>query len=175
MKTQTAFRLDSDILSALKDLSKDGRPMSWHVDKALRAYLKPDKKAPAKKRFDPVAEYSSELKLHQSAWVAWCDKRKELKKPLTETAAKEQVKMLIKHDQETQRQIIWNSIKNDYQGLFEPKVKGNERKLSLSERSAAATQRLLENGENALDLLGSDDPFIRSQVAIEGRRLPDKR
>ena len=39
MSVQTAIRLDSEMLEKLKDLSKDGRPMSWHIRKALTMYL----------------------------------------------------------------------------------------------------------------------------------------
>ena len=39
MATQTAFRLDDDLRGMLKEAAKDGRPMAWHVDKALRQYF----------------------------------------------------------------------------------------------------------------------------------------
>lgn len=169
MTVQTAFRLEDDVLATLKQLSKDdGRSMTWHVNKALSAYFgKPEKKA--KPRFDPVEFGQSYDQLYQGAWEAWCKKRRELKKPISKTAAKKQIEMLIKYDSDTQRKMIWNSIQNDYQGLFEVKqVKTNERKLSLSERSAVSTARLLENCEDVGDLLGQDDPFIRPQVGFEG-------
>ena len=53
MNIQTAFRLEESLLARLKQLSKDdGRSMTWHVDKALNAYLKPEKKKKPVKRFD---------------------------------------------------------------------------------------------------------------------------
>ena len=40
MTTQTAFRLESETLKRLKQLAKDdGRTMTWHVEKALKAYF----------------------------------------------------------------------------------------------------------------------------------------
>ena len=39
MAIQTAFKLESEMLDDLKELSKDGRPMVWHVRKAIANYL----------------------------------------------------------------------------------------------------------------------------------------
>lgn len=159
MKTQTAFRLEADILQSLKDLAKDGRPMSWHVDKALRAYLgesktKP-KKAPAK-RFDPIAYGADHSGLHQEAWAAWCQKRASMKKPISEQAAKSQISLLTKHDANTQRRMVWNSIQNDYQGLFELKEdKARESLIQRTERKAKEGIAAIEATENALDAHGN--------------------
>lgn len=55
MKVQTAFRLESAILEALREISKDGRPMGWHVDKALTDYLgRPAGKPIVKAKSEPV-------------------------------------------------------------------------------------------------------------------------
>lgn len=173
MTIQTAFRLEEALLATLKQLSKDdGRSMTWHVNKALNAYLVKDEKKPKpkKERFDPVEFGSRYDKLHQPAWLAWCEKRKDMKKPISKTAATSQINMLVEHDLEAQRKIVWQSIQNDYQGLFtlkEDKTNGQPRK-SLSERSAAKTTKLLANCEDVGDLLGSDDPFIRPQVGFKG-------
>ena len=39
MSVQTAIRLDPDVLDQLKELAKDGRPMIWHIRKAISNYL----------------------------------------------------------------------------------------------------------------------------------------
>lgn len=51
MTTQTAFRLKEETLAKLRDKAKDGRPMVWHVEKALSRYLFVDDtiKVPIKK------------------------------------------------------------------------------------------------------------------------------
>ena len=51
----------------------------------------------------------------------WIEHRTELKKKLTATSAKLQVKLLCKYPRDIQAEIINTSIQNGYQGLFEPK------------------------------------------------------
>lgn len=171
------FRFDSEILQKFRDISVRRGDLSWHVNEAMRQYKLINKKEvkPRKPKFDPI-EYGSKFdRLHQGAWAAWCEKRKEMKKPVSESAAKSQIEMLVENDQESQRKIIWQSIQNDYQGLFklkEDKTNGQPRK-SLSERSAAKTTKLLANCEDVGNLLGSDDPFIRPQVGFKGGGVSD--
>ena len=63
MKVQTAFRLEPAILDALREISKDGRPMGWHVDKALNDYLgRPADKPIVKAKAVPVKALSASTK-----------------------------------------------------------------------------------------------------------------
>ena len=62
----------------------------------------------------------------------------------------------------------WKASIRTWEGRKRDKQEQQNGKQSLSERSAAATASLLANCENVGDLLGSDDPFIRSQVGFEG-------
>lgn len=60
----------------------------------------------------------------KQSWDDWCRYRRERKKPITESAARLQIKSLTKwaaagHDPTA---IIETSIMNGWQGLFEPKV-----------------------------------------------------
>jgi hypothetical protein len=54
-------------------------------------------------------------------WKRWCEFRSQRRKPVTLQAAKLAISMLAKYSPDVQRQIVTNSIQNDYQGLFEPK------------------------------------------------------
>lgn len=46
MSIQTAFRLDEALHEALHEIAKDGRPMKWHVEKALTQYLQSPTQSP---------------------------------------------------------------------------------------------------------------------------------
>ena len=59
------------------------------------------------------------------SWTEWIEARKANKKKVSEAAAKKQFKLLAKYTEEQQKQIIDNSIQNDYQGLFDLKENGN--------------------------------------------------
>lgn len=78
------------------------------------------------------------------AWSEWCAYRSSKRKPISEKAAKIQLKELEQHSAPVQRQIIKTSIANDWQGLFPPKGDGgrqqsvapgggSSRKTSLAE------------------------------------------
>lgn len=57
--------------------------------------------------------------LNDEAWEEWLLFRKKIKKtPVSDFAAKRQIKNLIAFDHETQRKIIDLSMDNDYQGLI---------------------------------------------------------
>lgn len=66
----------------------------------------------------------------REAWSEWCAFRSSKRKPISEKAAEKQVELLQQHPEPVQRQIIENSIANDYQGLFPPKGDGG-RQLSV--------------------------------------------
>lgn len=59
--------------------------------------------------------------INPMAWDEWVKFRREKKKPISKTAAEKQFKFLSDYDFETQKSIVEESIKNDYQGLFPPK------------------------------------------------------
>lgn len=61
-------------------------------------------------------------RINWEAWDEWYDwRRKEKRKKISPRAAKLQQDLLAKYDHETQREIIEQSIMNDWQGLFAPK------------------------------------------------------
>lgn len=66
---------------------------------------------------------STEMKypLDVESFNNWIDHRKDLKKKLTATSAKLQIKLLCKYQGDIQAEIVNASIQNGYQGLFEPK------------------------------------------------------
>jgi hypothetical protein len=64
------------------------------------------------------------------AWQDWTQHRKEIKKPLTPTAVKQQYEQLRKSSDPVA--TIRNSIAAGYQGLFEPKTNGKPKQTSGS-------------------------------------------
>jgi len=111
MSVQTAIRLDPDIKERLKDLSKDGRPMIWHIRKAIGQYLdgmsEPPKqvptKAPAvvKQAKDPAVNYSTDEVIRYLNEVAGTNyrysesSRKDIRARLNEGFTVDQCKTVI--------------------------------------------------------------------------------
>lgn len=109
------------------------------------------------------------------AWREWCEYRRERKKPVTEAAARKQLKLLCRYPIPVQQQIVDTSIQNDYQGLFEPKGgthghgtnQPSTRKLSAVERVKANRRA----AEAAMGDLGPHDGDVRPSLdIIDGRR-----
>ena len=67
------------------------------------------------------SEIEMKYPLDVESFENWNEHRKDLKKKLTATSAKLQVKLLCKYPRDIQAEIINTSIQNGYQGLFEPK------------------------------------------------------
>ena len=88
----------------------------------------PPKSTPAKKK-NPVKSFSAMLPDHLQCsdvdvkWKEWEDFRRKKGKPISEAAARKQMKMLQDLSREEAIAAIDNSIANDYQGLFPPKKK----------------------------------------------------
>ena len=89
--------------------------------------------------------------INLNAWEEWENYRKSKKKKISKQAAAKQFKLLLKYPQNIQQTIIDNSITNDYQGLFEPKVNhgkaGSTEQIdnSAAGRVRAAVQQSRQN------------------------------
>lgn len=70
--------------------------------------------------------------LDKTLWASWVEYREEIKKPLTPSAIKLQLKFLSKH-QHQQEEIINQSIQSSWAGLFE--VKQYNQNKSLHQRN----------------------------------------
>lgn len=77
------------------------------------------KAKPAK--FDPTSIVMPDA-INESAWREWCEYRDKKKKPVSEHAAKKQLKVLATYDAHSQQRMIDASIANDWQGLFPEKL-----------------------------------------------------
>lgn len=81
--------------------------------------------------------FSSEA--FSKAWQSWLDYRKELKKPLKDATVKAQWKEFVKWGEAGAIASIEQSIKNGWQGLFEPRAgfsKGNTNVLTARDHEA---------------------------------------
>lgn len=61
----------------------------------------------------------------KSAWSEWQQHRKEIRKPLTFTSAKQQIQKLAQMGVNRAIEAIKHSITNGWQGIFEPKPQNN--------------------------------------------------
>lgn len=71
MATQTAFRLDDDLRGMLKEAAKDGRPMAWHVDKALRQYFGKSKPKAVSKAVAPPKQEMADYQMDEMFDAFW--------------------------------------------------------------------------------------------------------
>ena len=91
--------------------------------------LQPPPKSTSAKKKKPVKSFSAMLPDHLQCsdvdvkWKEWEDFRRKKGKPISEAAARKQIKMLQDLSREEAIAAIDNSIANDYQGLFPPKKK----------------------------------------------------
>ena len=79
--------------------------------------------------------------LNIEAWEAWEIHRKEIKKRLTPSAIRLQWKLLQQYDKETQLEMIENSIRCSWTGLFPLGSSNGTKKLSASERVRISTEK----------------------------------
>ena len=59
--------------------------------------------------------------INPTAWSAWCKYKSESKKPIKQTTAKLQWEFLAAYPHDVQLEIVEQSIRSGWQGLFEPK------------------------------------------------------
>jgi hypothetical protein len=77
--------------------------------------------------------------LNLEAWEEWMAYRRERKLPKYKDASiKKNAKFLAVFTKEQQQEIVDYSIRNSYQGLFEPKEAANAKRLTSYERSQQA-------------------------------------
>lgn len=93
--------------------------------------------------------------INLEAWNEWVEFRKSKRKPVSEQAAKLNWKMLANYDLPAQREIIENSIRKDYQGLFEP-TGGYHAKSQRTDASSGCD-------------LGADDEFFAEVERVINR------
>lgn len=82
-------------------------------------------------KFDPLAVQIPEAigtAEFRSAWAEWIAYRREKKKPLSPRAVAGQLADLARYGPAGAVESIRQSIRNDWQGLFDPKDRGNGRK-----------------------------------------------
>ncbi len=115
----------------------------------------PSKPRPKAKRFTPPdgTQLKAELPwLDAGAWDAWIAYRRQLGKPLkTMHGVDQQIRFLGQH-QDTHVQIIEQSMRNEWQGLFALKTNGsatNGRAQTRGERNAQAARNVVRMLDSA--------------------------
>ena len=71
-------------------------------------------------KFEPE-KISLPESVNSEAWIDWCEYRRERKPLITERSAKLTVDLLSDYDLPVQQEMINNSIRSGYQGVFAPK------------------------------------------------------
>lgn len=105
---------------------KNTNNMQNNVQKNLQNGLQNDVQKNLQKK-DKKTSFVDRLPEHlrtasfQLKWAEWENFRRKKRKPISETAANMQFKLLEAFDEATASSIIDFSISNDYQGLFPPK------------------------------------------------------
>ena len=106
-------------------------------------------------KFDPVADIEVPFVSAEwtEAWAKWCRHRSELRKPLTRQATESQIAELAKMGEARAIAAIYHSLRNGWQGIFEPKADspgaGYGHRPSATERAAESAERLI-NGKSSI-------------------------
>lgn len=111
--------------------------------------------SPARKRSSGFEPMSLELPdwLDTELWGRWVRHRVQIRKPLTEEAAKQQIKDLagFKQQGHTPEAVITNAIGKSWQGLFEPKGAAGGASLHGKFNPTAHVNRNRTKGANGYD------------------------
>lgn len=100
-------------------------------------------------KFDPIADIEAPFvsAYWTEAWAKWCRHRSELRKPLTRQATESQIAELAKLGEARAIAAIYHSLRNGWQGIFEPKADspgaGYGHRPSATERAAESAERLM--------------------------------
>ena len=106
-------------------------------------------------KFDPVADIEVPFVSAEwnEAWAKWCRHRSEIRKPLTRQATESQIDELAKMGEARAIAAIYHSLRNGWQGIFEPKADspgaGYGHRPSATERAAESAERLI-NGKSSI-------------------------
>ncbi len=68
--------------------------------------------------------------INPAAWQAWCKYKSEAKKPIKQTSAKLQWDFLSSYQPDTQLEIVNQSIRNGWHGLFAPKAGNTKQSIN---------------------------------------------
>lgn len=110
-------------MDSLKNRSTNGQPDLPKDGKTELPYFRPlSKEVLDTKERLPTKEIVIPDGINREAWQEWATCRVNRKKPISQMAAQKQFKMLLDYPEVTQAEIIGNSIQNDYQGLFPPRM-----------------------------------------------------
>lgn len=82
-----------------------------------------------------------------AAWVEWCDYRSKKRKPVTQDSIDRLMPDLIRYGPEGTVETIRHSIKQDYQGIFEPPSKKGQTHGRGSHAPAGAGQTFREGDQ----------------------------
>jgi len=89
--------------------------------------------------------------LQKEAFLSWVDYRKTKRKPISDVAMKMQIKKLCAYPIDIQKQMIDQSMENDYQGLFE--IKQQYKNFNAPEvGSIGWHEQQAKEKENAIDV-----------------------
>ncbi|GAG12860.1 unnamed protein product, partial [marine sediment metagenome] len=96
-------------------------------------YNKPDIKTTDNKPYIITLPNHLDNQEFNDSWEEWIEHKKAKKKKMPDTTIKKQITFLSKYTLDEVKQIIDNSIQNDWAGLFELKNKGSSKKKTQAD------------------------------------------
>ena len=129
MKTkQFNLRMDLDVIAWVNEqAAKDDRTPGIWLSRFINQHMKKDKPKKASSTGIAVSsEWGAPVGLNAKAWLEFEQHRKDIKKPMTDTARTKAAKQIcdLPHDQ--QQATIDKSIQSRWAGLFPEKVKSTK-------------------------------------------------
>lgn len=114
-------RYNFGFVSSVQVVKNLDHPLVKDLDHGSQAPVPETITKPISKQTYPVTDEAVGVK----GWSDWVEYRKQIKKPLTKISAEKQINYLYQFPAEDRAEMISQSIRNQWQGLFE--VKRNEK------------------------------------------------
>lgn len=153
MKTkQFNLRMDLDVIAWVNEQAKadDRTPGIW-LSRFINQHMKKDK--PAKKKESSMPAVSNQWQmpatLNAKAWAEYEQHRKDIKKPMTDTARTKAARQICNLPHSEQQATIDKSIQSRWAGLFPEKLKNT--KSFIEQQNDATFDSLFGEDQQAIE------------------------
>lgn len=152
-QVQMNYKVGDDVKAwVIEQAAKlDDRKPGWFLDNLIRQHMKKDK--PAKKKESSMPAVSNQWQmpagLNAKAWGEFEQHRKDIKKPMTDTARTKAANQICGLSHEQQQATIDKSIQSRWAGLFPEKLKNT--KSFIEQQNDATFDSLFGEDQQAIE------------------------
>ena len=149
---QYNLRMDLGVIDWVNsEAEKDNRTPGIWLSLFLQKHMGKPKKKPTSTSAKVVSQWVAPIGLNIKAWGEFEQHRKDMKKPLTDTARTKAANQICQLTQEEQQETIDRSIQSRWAGLFPEKEKSKSNKSFLEQQSEATREKLFGKRQNVIE------------------------